>query len=212
MLHYLQNSPKKEACTVRNDLSTEKESDIPTPAKKNPLTSLSYTRSRCFGMTIICLVVALAVTMGLVACERMEAEPSPTETPPDTTETAPFTHRDNLFTFGYDPYLGNLAYHGSLIYLNTWVINEGDPFTYEGSSRGFAPTAALVHKENGYRIQGNFATTMDLVRITINTGDKGQAGQVFQIPNDAPTGVYNLELSFGGESATLPGVLTVAIP
>ena len=203
---------------MRNNLSTEKESDIPTPTKKDPLTSLSYTRNRCFGMTIICLIVALAVTVGMVACERAETETEKeteagsVENLSDTTEANSLPTDSPHFSFGYDPYLGNLVYHGSLIYLNTWVINEGDPFTYEGSSRGFAPTAALVHKESGYRIQGNFATTMDLVRITINTGDKGQAGQVFQIPDDAPTGVYNLELSFGGESATLPGVLTVAIP
>lgn len=197
---------------MKNDISTKKETDGPTPVKRNPFPSLLRALLGRPGVILICLAIAVTTAMGMVACERMEAEPGPTETPPDTTETAPFTRRDNLFTFGYDPYLGNLAYHGSLIYLNTWVINEGDPFTYEGSSRGFAPTAALVHKENGYRIQGNFATTMDLVRITINTGDKGQAGQVFQIPDDAPTGVYNLELSFGGESATLPGVLTVAIP
>ena len=200
---------------MKNDISTKKETVVPTPVKRSPFPSLLYALLGRPGVILICLAIAVTTAMGMVACERVEADPipteTPTETPSDTTETAPFTHRDNLFTFGYDPYLGNLAYHGSLIYLNTWVINEGDPFTYEGSSRGFAPTAALVHKENGYRIQGNFATTMDLVRITINTGDKGQAGQVFQIPDDAPTGVYNLELSFGGESGILPGVLTVAV-
>ena len=201
---------------MKNDISTKKETDNPTPVKRSPFPSLLRALLGRPGVILICLAIAVTTAMGMVACERAEADPIPTETstetPSDTAETPPYAQRDGRFTFGYDPYLGNLAYHGSLIYLNTWVINEGDPFTYEGSSRGFAPTAALVHKENGYRIQGNFATTMDLVRITINTGDKGQAGQVFQIPDDAPTGVYNLELSFGGESATLPGVLTVAIP
>ena len=127
------------------------------------------------------------------------------------TVNKPFSVTDNRFTFGYDPYLGNLAYHGSLIYLNTWVINEGDPFTFEGTSIGFVPTAALVHEETGYRIQGEYITTKDIQQITVNTGDKGQVGQGFTIPSDAPTGVYGLELSCDGESAILPGVLTVAI-
>ena len=199
---------------MKNDISTKKETVVPTPVKRSPFPSLLYALLGRLSVILICLAIAVTTAMGMAACERVEADPIPTETstetPSDTAETPPYAQRDGRFTFGYDPYLGNLAYHGSLIYLNTWVINEGDPFTYEGSSTGFAPTATLVHKENGYRIQGDYAVTDDIVRFTINPKDKGQAGQVFSVPLDAPVGVYDLELSYGGESATLPGVLTVA--
>ena len=127
------------------------------------------------------------------------------------TVNRPFTATDNRFTFGYDPYLGNLVPLGGLVYLNTWVINEGDPFIFEGSSVGFVPTAALIHEKTGYRIQGEYITTKDIQRITVNTGDRGEIGQGFNIPGDAPTGVYGLELSCHGESVTIPGVLTVDI-
>ena len=208
---------------MRNDLSTEKESDIPTPTKKNPLTSLSYTQSRCLGMTIICLVVALAITVGMVACERAETETeketeAETETEagsvenlPDTTEANSLPADSPHFSFGYKPFDG-FAIPGDLIYIDTYVVNEGSPFTYEGSSRGFAPTASLVHRENGYRIQGNFATTMDLVRFTVSTGDKGQTNQVFAIPANAPTGEYDLYLSFNKQEQVFENALTVAIP
>ena len=127
------------------------------------------------------------------------------------TVNRPFTATDKSFTFGYDPYLGNLVPLGGLVYLNTWVINEGDPFIFEGSSVGFVPTAALIHEKTGYRIQGEYITTKDIQRITVNTGDRGEIGQGFNIPGDAPTGVYGLELSCQGESVIIPGVLTVAI-
>ena len=127
------------------------------------------------------------------------------------TVNRPYTATDIRFTFGYDPYLGNLIHPGSLVYLNTWVINDGDPFIFEGSSIGFVPTAALIHEETGYRIPGEYITTKDIQRITVNTGDRGEIGQGFNIPDDAPTGVYGLELSCQGESVIIPGVLTVAI-
>ena len=127
------------------------------------------------------------------------------------TVNRPYTATDNRFTFGYDPFLDNPVYPGSLIHLNTWVINDGDPFIFEGSSVGFVPTAALIHEETGYRIQGEYITTKDIQRITVNTGDRGEIGQGFNIPGDAPTGVYGLELSCHGKSVLIPGVLTVAI-
>ena len=123
----------------------------------------------------------------------------------------PFTAADTFLFFGYDPFLDNPVYPGSLIHLNTFVINMGDPFIFEGSSVGFVPTAALIHEETGYRIEGEYITTKDIQRITVNTGDRGEIGQGFNIPGDAPTGVYGLELSCHGESVIIPGVLTVAI-
>jgi len=123
----------------------------------------------------------------------------------------PFTATNEFLIFGYEPFLSNIVYPGSLIHLNTFVINGGDPFTFEGSSVGFVPTAALVHEETGFRIEGEYITTKDIQRITVNTGDRGEIGQTFDIPGDAPTGVYGLELSCHGKSVLIPGVLTVAI-
>lgn len=216
---------------MRNDLSTEKETDVTTPIKRNPFASLSHILNKHRGVACLCLAIAITAMMGLVACEWTEAETetetktetgTETETkaetdtgsagtPLDTTETEPLPPENYRFSFRYDPF-GGFAIPGDLLTITTWVINEGDPFTFEGSSKGYAPTAALVHKENGYRIQGNYDTTLDLVRFTVNTGDKGQASQVFAVPVDAPTGDYDLYLSFDGQEQIFENVLTVAIP
>ena len=196
---------------MNNDIAPPKKAIIPPPIKKSPFPSPPHTLLGRLGVIFICLAIVMTTAMGMVACERVEANPAPTETPSDTTEANSLPSESPRFTFGYEPF-GGFAIPGDLIYIDAYVVNEGSPFTYEGSSRGFAPTAALVHKESGYRIQGDYAVTDDIVRFTINPKNKGQAGQVFSVPLDAPVGVYDLELSYGGESATLPGVLTVAIP
>ncbi len=118
---------------------------------------------------------------------------------------------DPPFSFGYEPF-GGFAIPGDVFTIQAWVINEGAPFTFEGSSMGFTPTAVLIHMETQYRIEGMFDTTTDFVTVTVNMGDKGQVTQEFFIPADAPTGDYALKLSYGGISQTFERVLTVAIP
>lgn len=114
------------------------------------------------------------------------------------------------FTFGYE--LAGDAAPGTFYHMNTWVVNEGASFTFEGSSMGFAPSAVLIHMETQYRIEGNFDTTTDFTTVTVKTGDKGQTTQEFMIPTDAPTGAYALQLSYDGVSKSFAGVVIVAEP
>ncbi len=112
------------------------------------------------------------------------------------------------FSFGYK--LAGDALTGASYLMNTWVINEGEPFTFEGSSMGFAPTAVLIHMETQYRIDGSFGRDDDHGVFTVNTGDAGRVTQEFFIPADAPTGAYALQLSYGGVSKSFPGVVIVS--
>ena len=114
------------------------------------------------------------------------------------------------FSFGYKS-TGD-ALTGTPYYMDTWVINEGEAFTYEGSSMGFAPTAVLIHMETQYRIDGSFGRYADHGVFTVNPGDIGRVTQEFFIPDDAPTGAYALQLSYGGVSKSFPGVVIVAEP
>ena len=126
------------------------------------------------------------------------------------TVAIPIQEEDHLFSFGYE--LAGDALTGVPYLMDTWVINEGEPFTYEGSSMGFAPTASLIHMETQYRIDGSFGMDDDQGIFTVNTGDVGRVTQEFFIPAGAPTGAYALELSYGGMSKTFPGVVIVAEP
>lgn len=114
------------------------------------------------------------------------------------------------FSFGYK--LAGDALTGASYLMDTWITNEGEPFTYEGSSTGFAPSATLIHMETQYRIDGSFGMDDDYVAFTVNTGDVGRATQEFFIPDDAPTGAYALQLSYSGVSKSFPGVVIVAVP
>ena len=114
------------------------------------------------------------------------------------------------FSFGYE--LAGDALTGATYLMDTWVINEGEAFTYEGSSMGFAPTAVLIHMETQYRIDGSFGMDDDQGIFTVNPGDIGRVTQEFFIPTFAPTGAYALQLSYGGVSKSFPGVVIVAEP
>ena len=123
-----------------------------------------------------------------------------TQPPVDTTDRYDFS-------FGYE--LGGDAAPGTFYHMDTWVVNEGASFTFEGSSMGFAPSAVLIHMETQYRIEGAFDTTTDFTTVTVKTGDKGQTTQEFMIPADAPTGVYALQLSYGGVTKSFAGAVIV---
>ena len=111
------------------------------------------------------------------------------------------------FSFGYKS-TGD-ALTGASYLMNTWITNEGESFTFEGSSMGFAPTAVLIHMETQYRIDGSFGMDDDQGIFTVNTGDMGYVTQEFFIPDDAPTGAYALKLSYGGVSESFPGAVIV---
>lgn len=127
-------------------------------------------------------------------------DPTPLPLPPvDTT--------DHPFSFGYE--LPDDAKPGDVISIPTWVINEGEEFTFRGSSNGCAPTAILVHMGTQYRIDSLVPVTGDWVTLTIQAGERKDRAQTFLIPEDAPVGVYALTLSFGGAVRSFPGVLIV---
>ena len=111
------------------------------------------------------------------------------------------------FSFGYK--LAGDALTGASYLMDTWITNEGEPFTFEGSSMGFAPAAVLIHMETQYRINSSFGRDDDHGVFTVNTGDMRYVVQEFFIPADAPTGAYTLELSYGGEKQVFGGALTV---
>jgi hypothetical protein len=111
------------------------------------------------------------------------------------------------FSFGYKS-TGD-ALTGASYLMNTWITNEGESFTFEGSSMGFAPTAVLIHMETQYRIDGSFGMDDDQGIFTVNTGDMRYVTQEFFIPADAPTGAYALKLSYGGVSESFPGAVIV---
>ena len=114
------------------------------------------------------------------------------------------------FSFGYK--LAGDALTGASYLMDTWITNEGESFTFEGSSMGFAPTAVLIHMETQYRIDGSFGVDDDQGIFTVKTGDVGRVTQEFFIPAHAPTGAYALQLSYGGAQETFDNVLTVAEP
>ena len=129
----------------------------------------------------------------------------------EATETyPPVDITDHPFSFGYE--LAGDALTGASYLMDTWITNEGEAFTYEGSSMGFAPTAVLIHMETQYRIDGSFGMDDDHGVFTVNPGDIGRVTQEFFIPTFAPTGAYALQLSYGGVSKSFPGAVIVAEP
>jgi len=129
-----------------------------------------------------------------------------------TEEFKPSYGTNDLYAFSFGYELAGDALTGTPYYMDTWVINEGEAFTYEGSSMGFAPSAVLIHMETQYRIEGMFDATTDYTEVTVNKGVVGRVNQEFFIPADAPTGAYALHLSYGGVFKSFPGVVIVAEP
>ena len=121
-----------------------------------------------------------------------------------------FTDYEDRFTFGYQK--PDDAHPGDTVTIRTHVINNWDAFTFEGSSTDFSPHAVLVHRINRYTLEGTFPKTDNYTTITLDRYDTGNATQTFIIPTDAPTGDYDLVLSYGGYSQTFEWVLTVAEP
>ena len=175
----------------------------PAERPESRFAALSRVLNSGWGVACICFIVAIAAVVGMVAWGRMGDPVGPGYTPP----------ADGNFSFSHSvSLLSGPVPVGTDLRLDTSVKNEGAPFTYEGSSMGYAPTAALVHTETGYSIEGYFPMTKDYVTFTVNTGDVGECVQTFSIPEDAPTGVYDLVLSYGGERQVFSRMISVVIP
>ena len=117
------------------------------------------------------------------------------------------------FSFGYEPF-GGFAIPGDEITVNAWVVNEGEPFSFVGDPNDFKPwSATLYHMETSYIIEGELAPSGRPPRpCNVKTGQKGTGTFTFSIPADAPTGEYELRLSYHEQEQSFEGVLTVAVP
>lgn len=124
------------------------------------------------------------------------------------------TYPRHAFSFGYEPF-GGFAIPGDRISIACRTVNDGATFTFTGYPDTYAPVAYLIHSETGDMIRGDPAPVDYAERetITVNAGEiAGKATYLFSIPADAPTGEYDLELSYDGHRQTFERVLTVAVP
>lgn len=172
----------------------------PAPRRESRFAALSNALNSGWGVACICFIVAFATVVGMVAWGRMGEPVGPGYLPSDQSQ----------FSFRCSSVMSTFPYPGSTFVLTTSVTNEGAPFTYEGSSMGFAPNAVLIHAETGYRIEGDFPTTKDHVTFTVNTGETGRCDQIFSVPANAPTGRYHLVLSFRDAEQRFDNYLSIS--
>lgn len=128
----------------------------------------------------------------------------------EATETYPPAEADHAFSFGFKT--PNMQSKLPKDFpLEAYVINEGDPFTYEGDPNDFKPwSATLYHMETSYVIEGELAPSGRPPRpCNVKTGQKGTGTFTFSIPADAPKGIYGLKLTYRDASESLPNVLIV---
>ena len=120
---------------------------------------------------------------------------------------------ESPFDFGYTNIMSGPALRGTDLFLEVWVTNNGESFT---SNQVFRPQATLYYADEAtpYAIQGVLVngTVMDSTPLTtiVESGQTGRGAYAFSIPEDAPTGRYNLVLSFGEASEIFESVFTVA--
>ena len=159
-----------------------------------------------WGVASICLVVGLAAIIGMVAWGRMGA--AGPQIPGFLPETGV---SGESFTFSYEmtPAGGQVA-PGGMVTLNTTLVNRGEPFTYEGASSEFCAYARFIWRgDDSVVLHGSIAHTTDIGEFTVASGQVGGGYYVFHIPEDTPTGAYDLELSYGGCKQVYEGVLIV---
>ena len=126
------------------------------------------------------------------------------------TDTYPPLGEDHPFSFGYEP-MDNPIVTNLSCSLKVWVTNEGEPFSYFGSTAGFIPSATLVHRTTGYSVLGIRTFLNDYRQIVVQAQETGYASPIFLLTTDAPAGDYDLMLSYGGQEQRFENVLTVRI-
>ncbi len=150
-----------------------------------------------WGVAMLCALVAIAVTVGILAAGRAAG---PVTTLPGAGPTHP------TFSFDYELIPDQEDYlRYDTITITTEVKNLGMPFTVKGSSQEFSAHAWLVPhgSEDVYaaegRINGLFAYTEDYVVQTIDQGEVGQHSGLITIPESAAEGAYDLVLAYKDE-------------
>ncbi len=120
---------------------------------------------------------------------------------------------ESPFDFGYMSVMSGPALRGTELFLEVWVTNNGESFT---TNQIFRPQATLYYADEAtpYAIQGVHVngTVIDSTTLTtiVEPGQIGRGAYAFSIPEDAPTGRYNLVLSFGEATERFENVFTVA--
>ncbi len=191
-----------------NELYIAEAADMPyaaaaIPPKKQGNAFIRFLNSG-IGVAMICGIVAVGVTLGVLMMGWNDDPVSPAGTPATST-TAETTATTGSFAFSYDlTPVKDLYEPGETITVTTEVENLGESFTVKGSSQAFHAAAWLIphgssdiHNAEG-RINGNFAIREDYMTQTIETGDVGKHRGSILLPETA-SGIYDLVLSYGEE-------------
>lgn len=199
------------AFTNINDLYINEAAEMPyatavIPVEKRRNGFVRFLNSG-WGVAVICALVAIAVTVGIIAAGQ-------TAEPVVTLPGAGPTHPTFAFDYELDPKQDTYL-PGDTFTVKTEVKNLGIPFTVKGSSQEFSAIAWLVphgsadvYAAEG-RINGDFAFTEDYMVQTIDQGDVGKHSGIITIPEDAAVGEYDLVLAYGEEYQVFEKAVTV---
>jgi hypothetical protein len=76
--------------------------------------------------------------------------------------------------------------------------NTGETYSYQGSYYSFRPTARLISADGDFEISfDELPMTMEFAHYSIADGEVRDTTFTFVIPADAPSGDYDIEMSFG---------------
>ncbi len=194
-----------------NDLYIDEAAEMPYEAVVIPMEKRrnGFVRfiNSGWGVAMLCALVAVAVTLGILAAGRAAG-------PVTTLPGAGPTHPTFSFDYGIEDEQA-LYMPGDRIRILTKVTNLGMPFTVTGSSQAFSADAWLVPhgSEDVYaaegRINGLFAYCEDYVVQTIEQGRVGKHSGLFTIPEDAMAGTYDLVLSYKEEYQVFENAVTI---
>ncbi len=200
-----------EKMTNVNDKFIDEAAEMPSPelavAKTSRWERFSHFMNSGWGVAMLCALVAIAVTVGILAAGRAAG-------PVTTLPGAGPTHPTFAFDYVIEP-AQDKFYHGDSFTIRTEVKNLSIPFTVTGSSQAFSADAWLVPhgSEDVFaaegRINGLFAYTEDYVVQTIDQGEVGKHSGLITIPEDAFLGAYDLVLAYKDEYQVFEKVVTV---
>ncbi len=160
-----------------------------------------------WGVAMICAIVSLIAVVAMVKWGQMGDPVDP---------VGPSGSPSKEFGFTYEMPDSNIssltcaAMPGATVQVNASVINHGAPFYYTGAASEYRPHAQFIlQTDPSVILYGYLPHTCDMAEYLVETGEKGMGCYLFTIPEDAPTGVYDLELSYGDESYTFDSVLII---
>lgn len=115
------------------------------------------------------------------------------------------------FSFSYSLY--GTPKRGEQIQITVRVKNDGPDVYRQGDEPwAFFPNPTLFHMtadENRFVIPSETAVIPEGGMMLVAPGDSGGATFFYTIPADAPSGRFDLQLSYGGDSQVFEGVFTL---